>query len=59
MDKLIGIISTIDAEYEKLAELQAEGDTTGFTEEIFDLSKKKVFVYFLTNASHLADLYTT
>lgn len=44
MDKLIGIISTIDAEYEKLAELQAEGDTTGFTAQIFDFPiKKKVF----------------
>ena len=53
MDKLSGIISTIDAEYEKLAELQAEGDTTGFTEEIFDLGLKKTFIfYFLINASH-------
>lgn len=57
MDKLIGIISTIDAEYEKLAELQAEGDTTGFTAQIFDFPKKKsVRKYFLMNASHLPDL---
>lgn len=58
MDKLIGIISTIDAEYEKLAELQAEGDTTGFTAQIFDfpIKKKSVRKYFLMNASHLPDL---
>lgn len=35
VDKLQSIIDEIETQYEKLAELKAEGDTTGFTAKKF------------------------
>ena len=35
VEKIDAIIAEIDREYEQLAELQADGNTTGYTDEFF------------------------
>lgn len=56
-DKLLRLIKDIDGAYDVLAELQAEGDTTGYTEESFGLRhankfcrKQVLFQYIWTNS---------
>lgn len=43
MEKLDQIIGELDSEYEKLAEMQAEGKTTGFTAETLGINSNNRF----------------
>ena len=45
VEKLDQIIGELDSEYEKLAEMQAEGKTTGFNAETLGINSGKKFSF--------------